>query len=132
MASDVTVTPDQVSIGVLVSSIPRDVIDVAVAACGVGPKRSGGTLRAHVVAYLTLALCLFPDDDYTEVATKVTGSLDRWIAGTRPGPCRPPRRSPRLANAWAATCSRSCSNAPAVRSPARPVRPVGAENPVMS
>jgi len=25
-----------------------------------------------------LALCLFPDDDYTEVATKVTGSLDRW------------------------------------------------------
>jgi Insertion element 4 transposase N-terminal len=25
-----------------------------------------------------LALCLFPDDDYVEVATKVTGSLDRW------------------------------------------------------
>jgi hypothetical protein len=25
-----------------------------------------------------LALCLFGDDDYTEVATKVTGSLDRW------------------------------------------------------
>jgi hypothetical protein len=31
-----------------------------------------------VITYLTLALCLFPDDDYTEVATKVTGSLDRW------------------------------------------------------
>ena len=28
--------------------------------------------------YLTLALCLFPDDDYTEVASRVTGSLDRW------------------------------------------------------
>ena len=78
MASDVTVTPDQVSIGVLVSSIPRDVIDVAVAAHGVGPKRSDGTLPAHVVAYLTMGLCLFPDDDYTEVATKVTGSLSRF------------------------------------------------------
>lgn len=78
MASDVTVTPDQVSVGVLVSSIPRDVIDVAVAAHGVGPKRSGGTLPAHVVTYLTMGLCLFPDDDYTEVATKVTGSLSRF------------------------------------------------------
>jgi len=25
-----------------------------------------------------MALCLFGDDDYEEVATKVTGSLDRW------------------------------------------------------
>jgi hypothetical protein len=76
MASDVT--SDQVSVGVLVSSVPRDVIDAAVAARGVGVKRSGGTLPAHVVAYLTMALCLFPDDDYIEVATKVTGSLSRF------------------------------------------------------
>jgi hypothetical protein len=46
--------------------------------CGVGAKRSDGKLPAHVITYLTLALSLFPDDDYTEVATKVTGSLDRW------------------------------------------------------
>jgi hypothetical protein len=78
MSSGVVVTPDQVSIGVLVSSIPRDVIDVAVAAHGVGAKRSDGKLPAHVVAYLTMGLCLFPDDDYTEVATKVTGSLSRF------------------------------------------------------
>jgi hypothetical protein len=78
MASDVTVTPDQVSVGVLVSSIPRDVIDVAVAAHGVAAKRSDSKLPAHVVAYLTMGLCLFPDDDYTEVATKVTGSLSRF------------------------------------------------------
>ncbi len=78
MSSGVVVTPDQVSVGVLVSSIPRDVIDVAVAARGVGAKRSGGKLPAHVVAYLTMGLCLFPDDDYTEVATKVTGSLSRF------------------------------------------------------
>jgi len=72
------VSSDQVSLGVLVSTVPRDVIDSAVAACGVGDRRSGGKLPAHVTAYLTMGLCLFGDDDYEEVATKVTGSLDRW------------------------------------------------------
>jgi hypothetical protein len=74
----VVVRPDQVSLGVLVSAVPRDAVDEAVAVCGVREKRSDAKLPAHVVTYLTLALCLFPDDDYTEVATKVTGSLDRW------------------------------------------------------
>ncbi len=54
------VSPDQVSIGVLVE------------------RRSEGKLPAHVITYLTLGLCLFPDDDYEEVAAKVTGSLDRF------------------------------------------------------
>lgn len=43
-------------------------------------------MPAHVVAYLTMGLCLFPDDDYTEVVTKVTGSLSRfgcWDASWR-------------------------------------------------
>ena len=70
--------PDQVSLGVLVSAVPRDLVDEAVAVCGVRERRSDGKLPAHVITYLTLALCLFPDDDYTEVATRVTGSLDRW------------------------------------------------------
>jgi hypothetical protein len=74
----VVVSPDQVSLGVLMSAVPRDVVDDAVAVCGVGAKRSDGKLPPHVVAYLTMALCLFAEDDYTEVATKVTGSLDRW------------------------------------------------------
>ena len=72
------VRPDQVSLGVLVNAVPRDAVDDAVAVCGVREKRSDGKLPAHVITYLTLALCLFPDDDYEEVATKVTGSLDRW------------------------------------------------------
>ena len=72
------VRPDQVSLGVLVSAVPRGLVDEAVAVCGVRERRSDGKLPAHVITYLTLALCLFPDDDYTEVATKVTGSLDRW------------------------------------------------------
>jgi hypothetical protein len=62
----------------LVTAVPRDAVDDAVAVCGVGAKRSDGKLPPHVVAYLTMALCLFAEDDYAEVATKVTGSLDRW------------------------------------------------------
>lgn len=72
------VSPDEVSLGVLVSAVPRDAVDDAVAVCGVGARRSDGKLPPHVVAYLTMGLCLFAEDDYTEVATKVTGSLDRW------------------------------------------------------
>ena len=72
------VRPDQVSLGVLVAAVPRDAVDGAVAACGVGAKRSDGKLPPHVAAYLTMALCLFGEDDYEEVATKVTGSLSRW------------------------------------------------------
>jgi hypothetical protein len=78
MTSDVTLSPDQVSLGVLVSSVSRDVIDVAVAAHGVGAKRSDGKLPPHVMAYLTMALTLFGEDDYEEVATKVTGALSRF------------------------------------------------------
>jgi hypothetical protein len=84
------VRADQVTLGVLVSQVPRDAVDDAVMACGVREKRSDGKLPAHVAAYLTLALALFPDDDYAEVATKVTGSLDRFgcwnAAWTVPSP----------------------------------------------
>jgi hypothetical protein len=78
MGEGVVVRPDQVSLGVLVSAVPRDLVDEAVAVCGVKERRSDGKLPAHLITYLTLALSLFPDDDYREVATKVTGSLDRW------------------------------------------------------
>ena len=74
----VVVRPDQVSLGVLVTAVPRDAVDAAVAACGVGDRRGGGKLPAHVVAYLTMGLCLFTDDDYEEVATRVTGALSAW------------------------------------------------------
>jgi hypothetical protein len=78
MGADVVVRPDQVSLGVLVSAVHRDAVDAAVAACGVGARRAGGKLPAHVIAYLTMAMCLFAEDDYEEVATKVTGSLSAW------------------------------------------------------
>ncbi len=78
MGEDVAVRPDQVSLGVLVSAVHRDAVDAAVAACGVGARRAGGKLPPHVIAYLTMAMCLFAEDDYEEVATKVTGSLSAW------------------------------------------------------
>jgi hypothetical protein len=61
--SNVEVRPDQVSVGVLVTAVPRDAIDSAVVRCGVGAKRSDGKLPPHVTAYLTMGLWLFPDDD---------------------------------------------------------------------
>src|SRR5476649_71575 len=78
MGSAAVVRPDQVTLGVLVDAVPRDAVDEAVAVCGVRERRSDGKLPAHVITYLTLGLCLFPEDDYEEVATKVTGSLDRF------------------------------------------------------
>jgi hypothetical protein len=72
------VRPDQVTLGVLISQVSREEVDAAVEVCGVRELRSDGKLPAHVTAYLTLGLALFPDDDYTEVAAKVTGSLDRF------------------------------------------------------
>ena len=72
------VRPDQVSLGVLVSAVHRDAVDAAVAVGGVGARRAGGKLPPHVIAYLTMAMCLFAEDDYEEVATRVTGSLSAW------------------------------------------------------
>jgi len=100
--------------------------DDAVAACGVGDRRRGGKLPAHVVAYLTMAMCLFADDDYEEVATKVTGALSDWGAGTPGGRCRPPEGSHRPMTIcaldlddikWDLAGSASCTSAPA-RAPA--------------
>ena len=103
--------PDQVSLGVLVNAVPRDAVDEAVAVCGVGEKRSDGKLPAHVITYLTLGLALFPDDDYEEVATRVTGSLDRWGCWDAAWSVPTASAITRPANGWAATCSPSCSSA---------------------
>lgn len=64
----------------LVTTVDRDAVDAAIAGCGVGAQRAGGKLPPHVVAYLTMALCLLREDDYEEVVTKVTGSL-AWFGG---------------------------------------------------
>ena len=48
MDVDATLRPDQVSLGVLVSSAPRDAVDAVIAGCGVGAKRSDGKLAPQL------------------------------------------------------------------------------------
>jgi hypothetical protein len=78
MSAAETLRPDQVTVGVLVTQVPRDVIDPVVAGLGKQAKRSDGKLPGHVTTYLAMGLWLFPDDPYEEVATKVTGGLNRY------------------------------------------------------
>jgi hypothetical protein len=69
---------DQVSLGVLTASVPRDAVDEAVAAAGKQAKRCDGKLPPHVMVYLAMAMALFADDDYEEVAARLTDSLTAW------------------------------------------------------
>jgi Insertion element 4 transposase N-terminal len=69
---------DWISLGVLASSVPRDAVDAAVAAAGRGAKRSDGKLPPHVMVYFVMALALFADEDYEEVATRLTETLVSW------------------------------------------------------
>ncbi|MFI1290632.1 IS4 family transposase [Streptomyces sp. NPDC020792] len=78
---------DLVSLGALTSLVPRSVRDEAIAVTEAHEQRVR-KLPAHVVVYLLMALCLYADDDYEEVAEKLTGMLSylpgsRWQAPTR-------------------------------------------------
>jgi hypothetical protein len=53
---------DWVSLGALASSVPRDVVDGAIAEAGKGAKRARGELPPHVMVYFVMALALFADD----------------------------------------------------------------------
>jgi hypothetical protein len=69
---------DWVSLGVLASAVPRDAVDEAVAAAGRQARRSDGKLPPHVMVYFAMALALFADDDYEEVAARLTDTLAVW------------------------------------------------------
>jgi transposase IS4-like protein len=69
---------DLVSLGVLASSVPRDVIDDAVVAAGRQARRSDGKLPPHVMVYFAMAMALFAEDDYEEVAARLAGTLGSW------------------------------------------------------
>ncbi|SNR96954.1 transposase, IS4 family [Streptosporangium subroseum] len=78
---------DLVALGALTSLLPRAVLDGAIEKYERREQRVR-KLPAHVVVYLLIALCLFPDDDYEEVAEKLTGMLalmpgSRWEPPTR-------------------------------------------------
>jgi hypothetical protein len=69
---------DWISLGVLASSVPRDAVDEAVAAADKGARRSDGKLPPHVMVYFAMALALFADEDYEEVAARLTETLASW------------------------------------------------------
>jgi hypothetical protein len=87
-----SVLTDWISLGVLASSVPRDVVDDAVEVTGKGARRAGGRLPPHVMVYFVMALALFADEDYEEVAARLAGTLqargsweDGWEVPTRGG-----------------------------------------------
>src|SRR5260370_37786210 len=69
---------DGVSLGVLASFVRRDAVDDAVAWAGKQARRSDGKLPPHVMVYFVMALALFADDDYEEVAAPLTETLAAW------------------------------------------------------
>ena len=88
---------DQISLGVLAASVPRDAVDDAVAAAGRQARRRDGKLPPHVMVYFAMAMALFADDDYEEVAARLAwhaggmGLLGRGVEradlrGDHPGP----------------------------------------------
>jgi hypothetical protein len=69
---------DWISLGVLASWVPRDAVDEAIEETGKGARRAGGKLPPHVMVYLVMALALFADDDYEEVAARLAETLQGW------------------------------------------------------
>ena len=69
---------DWISIGVLASSVPRDVVDEAIVATGKQAKRSDGRLPPHVMVYFVMAMALFAEEDYEEVAAALAQTLTSW------------------------------------------------------
>src|SRR5258706_12816801 len=69
---------DQITLGVLAASVPRDAVDDAVAAAGRQARRRDGKLPPHVMVYFAMAMALFADEDYEEVAARLAGTLASW------------------------------------------------------
>jgi hypothetical protein len=69
---------DWISLGVLASWVPRDAVDEAIETTGKGAKRAGGKLPPHVMVYFAMGLALLADEDYEEVAVRLSETLADW------------------------------------------------------
>jgi Insertion element 4 transposase N-terminal len=69
---------DWISLGVLTSWVPRDAVDDAVEVTGKRAQRRGGKLPPHVMVYFVMAMALFAEEDYEEVAARLAGTLADW------------------------------------------------------
>jgi Insertion element 4 transposase N-terminal/Transposase DDE domain len=71
---------DRIAIGVLTTTFPPELVDRVVAEAG-RTERRHRLLPARVVVYFTLAMCIFAQVGYEEVARLLVGGLawaDRW------------------------------------------------------
>src|ERR1035441_835680 len=79
-ASDDDRLTDRIAIGVLTSTVPPALVDEVLEATG-RVERRHRLLPARVVVYITLAMCLWADEGYEEVARLLVGGLSkmaRW------------------------------------------------------
>jgi hypothetical protein len=76
---------DRIAIGVLTSTFPPALVDEVLEATGRASRRHR-LLPARVVVYFTLAMCLWADEEYVEVARLLVGglkSMARWRGSWR-------------------------------------------------
>lgn len=76
--------PDRVAVGVLTLVFPPELVDEVVAECGRAEQRYR-LLPARLMVYFVLAMCLFRQQDYEEVARLLThglGSSGGWRVPT--------------------------------------------------
>ena len=69
---------DWISLGVLASWVPRDVVEEAVDATGKSARRKGGKCPPHVMLYFVMGLALWAEEDYEEVWAQITKTLAEW------------------------------------------------------
>jgi hypothetical protein len=67
---------DRIAVGVLTSTFPPALVDEVLKGAGRVEKRHR-LLPARVVVYFTLAMCLWADEGYEEVARLLVGGLER-------------------------------------------------------
>ena len=66
---------DDVRLGVLTEWVTADLVDEVLAECGRRDQRPGA-LPARFMVYYVLALALFPQDSYDDVAENLVGALE--------------------------------------------------------
>jgi hypothetical protein len=86
---------DEVRLGVLTEWVSADLVDDVLAECGRRDERPGA-LPARFMVYYVLALALFQQDSYDDVAENLVGRWRGWTRRSRTGP-----RSPGPGSGWA-------------------------------
>jgi hypothetical protein len=85
---------DDVRLGVLTEWVTAELVDEVLAECGKRDMKPGA-LPAGFMVYYVLALALFQQDSYDDVAENLGGRWRGWTRRSRPGP-----RSPVPGSGW--------------------------------